>query len=367
MNVDDLSPYTPLLLLALLLLHGVASSLRRAHRARLRGDSYRDELTADGELRAGDAIVAGRVAYAQDAGEAMRVDLEQVGREAESSGAWSHVWTETSRTLTVRPFYLVQGAGPAQRRIRVEPTQASQLFDSLDRKILVSIGVETDAKGASTWRRLRSATLLPEERVWAVGRLARDTDPEAQAQLVGYREHVPTQGWVLRGAPTLLVSSVPLVGHFRERARLHRGQALLCALLLLFPAYFLAARLDRVHGESVVGAVTAASSHTDDENRTTFEAEVEAGGRSWTSETLTEAPAVGQSFRLRVGRWTSNDGVDVHWTGAEIGALGFGLFAAVGVRLALRAYSRRRLPWFRSTKPHVDTGSGRLTRQNATA
>ena len=62
-----------------------------------------------------------------------------------------------------------------------------------------------------------------------------------------------------------------------------------------------------------------------------------------------------------MGDWSSNDGDEVHWTGFELGALFMSLLVALGTRMALERYGRGTLPWFRSTKPYVENGSGRLT------
>ena len=192
--------------------------------------------------------------------------------------------------------------------------------------------------------------------------------PRASPRLVGYRENASTENWVLRGAPTLLVSSVPLVEHFRGRQRLHRVQSAVCALLLLVPVFFLAARLDRVVGETVTGTVTSVSSSTDDDTDVvSYQASVAARGQTWSSESHASAIGQGEPFTLRVGTWSSNDGDEVHWTGGELGGLFAALIGSFVLRVLLRAYSRRQLPWFRSKTPFVEGGSGRLPQGDVTA
>jgi hypothetical protein len=69
------------------------------------------------------------LAYEQGHTLAMQVDLVESGREGKSRSGWSHLWSEESRKLTARPFYLVRAD---ERRIRVEPdARTSQLFDEL--------------------------------------------------------------------------------------------------------------------------------------------------------------------------------------------------------------------------------------------
>ena len=355
-EVFDLIPYFPIVFVVLVLLHGAAGSIRRARRARRRGDSYRGELTAGSVLQAGDAIVAGRVAYATSTHEAVSVELVQVGTETESSGSWSHAWTEVSRKVTVAPFYLVQGTADQQRRIRVQPTRTSQLFDELEKKVVVPVDPPSGKP-----RRQCTASLVPEESVWVVGRLEREQDPEGQPALVGYRDSARSEGWVMRGAPTLLISSVPLVEHFRGRASLHRGQAVLCALVLLAPLYLLAARIDRVQGYPTMGRVIAVSTRTDDDSHvTSYEAILDAHGSTVSGGRFATEPAVGELLPVRLGAWSSNPGYGIAWTDGELAALAALVVGSLALRLGLATYSRRRLPWYRSTRPYVDRGTGRL-------
>src|SRR6185369_6868987 len=121
----------------------------------------------------------GHVALAEGAARAVRVEVEQAGTESESSGVWSHEWTEVSRRVFVEPFYVVDAAG---RRTRVEPRDDVLLVDSMNGKILVNLT-----------RRIRTAELTPGEEVWASGELTAALDPEGATS--GYRD---AAGLVLR-------------------------------------------------------------------------------------------------------------------------------------------------------------------------
>src|SRR5690349_2381857 len=63
------------------------------------------------QLTLGETIVCGRVEVAEGSAKALRIDVDQLGEESESSGVWSHKWTETSRRIDVQPFYLRLDSG----------------------------------------------------------------------------------------------------------------------------------------------------------------------------------------------------------------------------------------------------------------
>jgi hypothetical protein len=166
-------------------------------------------------LEAGETVVRGTVDYAQGQEQAVRVEVDQNGTEAQVSGHWRTTWTETDRRVQVAPFYLVHASG---ERIRVEPTREVHLMDDLDGVVLVDVA-----------RRTRYAELIPGEEVIATGMLSRGHDPEASER--GYRDS--GRGWVLAppaDAPMLL-STHPLDAPFRRRARIFATMAAMVATL----------------------------------------------------------------------------------------------------------------------------------------
>lgn len=346
-----------------LLAQGIGKSFVRARRAKARARGFEQDSDATG-----DGVVEGEVAYAQGESTAMRVDVDQTGSESESSGSWSHKWTESSRKLTVRPFYLVQRRESGRRRIRVEPEEGRcQLYDSFENKILVHLTPAVDPP-----RRTKTATLVPGEPVWAAGRLVRGYDPEAtEAAATAYRENARAEGWVLRGSPTLLVSSYPLAEHFHERATLHRAQMIVCLVLLVLPTFLVVRWLDRVvEGETVTGRVVSVaeqeSCSTDDNSNTQschptgYLSVVNVDGKMWTSEEEDLEPKPGDPFTLRLGAFSSNDGPTACFSGGERTAAFFLLGLTALARIVCGVLRNKTRPWFRSKTPLVDTGSGRI-------
>jgi hypothetical protein len=190
--------------LCLVLPLALVSVALRVRRARLVHAASAGHLVGGkGLLMPGEAVVWGRVQLAEGEAQAVRLEVDQLGSEAESSGTWSHTWTETSRRLTVRPFYL---RTPAGERVRVLAGDNPQLMDALDGKILVN-------------RTLRTciAELTPRESVTAFGELLRARDPEAAPE--GYRS--AAIGWVLQppAGGRMLLCSYPIDRPFVESAR----------------------------------------------------------------------------------------------------------------------------------------------------
>jgi hypothetical protein len=227
-----------------------ALALVRHQRARAR--QAVETMNGTQVLEAGETVVQGRVDLARGFDHAVRVEVDQEGTEGESSGSWSHTWTEVDRRVVVAPFYLVH---PSGERIRVEPTREVHLMDDLDGVILVDLT-----------RRKRYAELIPGEQVIATGTLGTELDPEAGGG--GYRGG--GRSWVLR--PTegaaMLLSTHPLDAPFRRRARTFAVMAAvltvfaLAAHLLLLPYHL------RVWtGETVTATVTNrhVTASTDDE------------------------------------------------------------------------------------------------------
>jgi len=206
-------------------------------------------------LEPGPMMLHGAVEYARDAEHAVRVEVDQLGVENESSGSWSTSWTEAERRMKVAPFYLRLAS---DRRIRVEPTADVYLVDAMDGAIRVDLT-----------RRTRFAELTPGEQIFAYGRLERSLDPER----VGGPYRGESVGLVLlpprRGR--MLLSSHPLGHKFAKRASVHRWSALLLLLVTVaFQLVWLPYHLRRWAGETVQAEITALRHYTtkDDEGDT---------------------------------------------------------------------------------------------------
>jgi hypothetical protein len=181
----------------------IAVALHVRRRRLVHAANARNLAAGTGVLMPGEAIVTGAVELAEGETQAVELQIDQVGTEQESSGTWSHTWTETRRRLTVRPFYLRTGA---RERVRVLAGDDARLMDALDGKILVNRTARTC-----------TAELTPGEVVSAFGQLSRGRDPEAAPQ-GGYRSGAI--GWVMRSPEggRILLSSYPIDRPFTERA-----------------------------------------------------------------------------------------------------------------------------------------------------
>lgn len=103
---------------ALLLVVAIVLCLRYRRRA-ARAEAAFDPTAP---LEPGEALLLGTVEHAHGEETAVRVEVTQEGSESESSGAWSHTWTERERLVRGRPFYLRHAS---DRRIRVESAPCS--------------------------------------------------------------------------------------------------------------------------------------------------------------------------------------------------------------------------------------------------
>lgn len=116
--------------------------------------------------------------------------------------------------MQVTPFDLVLDGG---QRVRVEPPDDVSFVDDLDKKILVD-----------KTRRVLVAELVPGERVWIRGALARRRGARA-----GYRGG---EAELVLGAPKhgrMEVSSEPLAERFRARGAFHLRSAVGLAVVML--------------------------------------------------------------------------------------------------------------------------------------
>ncbi len=321
-------------------------------------------IVGGGALAEGPVVLEGRVAYATEANHAMFVEFIQEGAESESSGSWSYRWTERARRLTIAPFYLETAAG----RVRVEPEPGhAQLADSLEGKILVP--TEEEAKrfkplndGAPM--RKRVATLVSGEHVWVVGRLTGGDDPEGErvANVASYRANAKAESLVLRGAPSLLVSSLSLESHFDERGHMHGRDRNVYGLFALVPLVVAGRFADRAFGVAVRGRIAQVTDLKDDDGDLTgHRLLVDTPLRRIETDVSVRVIAhPTDTIALRLGRMSENLGNEPAYTPGEGGVLLAAWFVVAVVATILRARGRV-LPWYRSEKALlVDTGTGRL-------
>ncbi len=340
----------------------------RWQRSRGRAAGFRASPSTDlrAQAHGGRVVLRGTVSYARASNEAMSLEFIQEGSEEENSGNWSHRWTERSRKLTVAPFYLETAAG----RVRVEPEAGrARLADSLEGKILVPTKEERRELGgrAKGPLRKRVATLVPGESVWVVGVLRTGVDPEASAaeslEAVDYRQNSAPSALVVRGDPTLLVSSIPLADHFEGRARRHGRDALTYALFALAALVLLASFGDRVVGVTERGRVTKVTAVTDDGAVTGHHLDVATSRGPVSGEIDADDPRrMASEVDVRFGRYSHNVGAGAVLGTAEFAFLmnGWLVFGAISAMLATRG---RRLPWFHSEKSLlVEGGGGKLPR-----
>ncbi|XYH93260.1 hypothetical protein ACMHYB_36110 [Sorangium sp. So ce1128] len=324
-----------------------AIALRRSRRERRAAAQAEASFKPDVQLAPGEAVVMGTVEREQGADVAVRVEVEQEGTEAESSGIWSHEWTEKNRKVRVHPFYLRHASGA---RIRVEPNEEVMLVDALDGMILVD-----------RTKRVRVAELVPGEEVFAVGELRRAPDPEAPTQ--GYRGRA--QGYLLvppsYGRPMLL-SSEPLGQRFARRAAFHLRWAVAAAVAALaFNAVFAPFHARRWLGETVDVRVTQLRENEEDDDNTHYEVSMRAADGAALSDEVSPA----DFFRLRgverlkaryVPSWRSASTIGPDVTVHSAAYIALPLLGVLALAYVLRAHSTR--PWYE--RKLVEQGSGKL-------
>jgi hypothetical protein len=195
---------------ALLVIAIVRSSVHR-RREKL---AHKAALKQNEPLHPGPSVLAGVVAD-EGEGDAVVVEIDQLGREYKTKSGWAHQWSEVRRSVVATPFYVVRANG---ERVRVEPDSRVFLIDKLD---------VTERTGHD--QRVRRARLSPGEHVFILGEMVRAPDPK----LGGYRE--AAEGWVLRPprGERMLVSTEPLEDRHRARARIWFHLAWVGAALLL--------------------------------------------------------------------------------------------------------------------------------------
>lgn len=349
----DVAPATALVAIVatsvVLLVLAVLARARARRRDRLAAEEAAALRDPAGALREGECVLSGVVEHAPGHDVAVRVEITQHGTESESSGSWSHRWTEVDRRVVVAPFFLKL---PDGTRVRVEPPRDVDVADDLDRKVLIS-----------RRSRVRSAELVPGEVIHARGRLERggDASPEAAT---GYRD--VEWGWVLRPARRrMMLSSRPLGEGLRQRAVFHRFYSGVAVFVLAVFHVSLAGYYTRACGR-VEQATVLDTKHErerdgDGDLVDTYLVTVKLSDRVRPTTREVDADAyrsarAAETIPVRRGALNSSYGARPTAGTTHL------LVAAIGTALLLIAYHRRRQgsrPWFRR---RVDEqGSGRLS------
>jgi hypothetical protein len=225
LSTGKLEPISSMLLVygtgGVLALGLVATALVvHAHQKKRGRQAERAFTCENSALEAGQAAVRGTVEFAAGSDSAFRVEIEQEGSESRVENGWACSWTERSREVSARAFYLRL---PSGERVRVEPGRDTLLMDDL-----------TATRQTGPTSRLRIAELEQGEQVVASGHLERDLDPESREG--GYRRQ--GVGWVMRAPATgrLVLSSKPLHPPFYRRARIALVEAL-CVFVAAVPCH----------------------------------------------------------------------------------------------------------------------------------
>ncbi|MBL9014129.1 MAG: hypothetical protein JNL83_08125 [Myxococcales bacterium] len=185
-----------------------------------------------------DVVLAGLVRHFEDNDVAVKVSIRQSGSESESSGSWSHSWTEIDRDIVVRPFLLELSSG---QLVLVHPPKNVDVADALDQKVWINRN-----------ERVLSAELVPGERIFARGRLERSD----QAVPGGAYRDV-AWGWALGPSDgQMLLSSEPLGAGLRQRAAFHRRFAIWGVALLVVAQVTLAGYYGRLFGHTATATIT---------------------------------------------------------------------------------------------------------------
>jgi hypothetical protein len=341
-----MSPELALLVVAgsaIALATGVVVGLVRArHRNRLAEAAEASVGAKPPRLVEGsDVVLTGVVRHAAERDVAVKISVTQQGSESESSGSWSHSWTEIDREIVLAPFLLELAD---KTHVLVEPPRNVDVADTLDQKVWIARD-----------RRVLSAELVPGEMIYARGRLERSDQVVATR---GYRD--VEWGWTLRPSHgQMLLSSEPLGAGLRKRAEFHRHFAWYALALLAATQLSLVWFYARVAGQTVTETVTDTGTYetTDNDGDTHYHAavevkhtEIEIDGDDFSRV------AKGDNVPIRFAsddNWQLGSSPTIHW--------GHGLvlgFVSIGVWLSYRGRRRSSRPWFR--RKVNETGSGRL-------
>jgi hypothetical protein len=189
-------------------------------RSRRRAAAMRAALSGKvGPLRPGQTVLRGIVETDTPDGRAVALELRQIGENIQGKNGMQHRWTEVSRSVDARPFYLRLEDG---RAVRVEPDSRVFIVDQLDK-------VDRQIREVRT----RIAEIRHGDMVYAIGTLVEGYDPKAQTES-GYRG-TNAKTLVLRAEnrrAMLLSTEVPTERHVR-REGFHGNWALAIAALMV--------------------------------------------------------------------------------------------------------------------------------------
>ena len=194
----------------------VVAASRLLHHRSLRAQDAAAERAIP-VLQAGPAVLAGVVDLDDPAAPAVRIRIEEQGREWQDKNGWHHEWRETGRTVAANPFHLVLGSG---ERLYVEPDERAFLIDAL---------ATVEQAGL---RRAREAALSQGERVTVAGRLAIGRDGERAAR-GGYRDGGASLTLQAPRGQRMLVSAGSLAARHTLWVRFYAATVALVALALV--------------------------------------------------------------------------------------------------------------------------------------
>lgn len=169
-----------------------------------------------GPLRAGPFVLVGTVEV-EDGATPLTIRIVQFGKEWKVKGGWSHSWTETSRTVDVRPFVVRRDDGTT---IKVEPGLRVVLHDNLSR-----------FEHASPTTRTRIAEVKPGDRIYVAGKLV---DVGVHGGGGVYREAPRMPRLIPASTGPMVLSTEAPGGTARRLGRLHRSCVLAISALLAF-------------------------------------------------------------------------------------------------------------------------------------
>jgi hypothetical protein len=194
-------------------------------------------------LRPGRALLSGEVETGGEPGPVVMLSIEQTGRESQSrNGITTQLWTETGRSLTVRPFYIVLASG---ERVRVEPDGHTRFAGKID-----------STERIDPAHRRRIAEVAAGARITVSGVLEHGHDPGTPGE--GYRGS--GEGFVLhppKAGHLRLSLTPPGTGRF-ARSSFHMKWAAVIAVatVLLHGGLFLHFHLLRIRGQLEYAEIT---------------------------------------------------------------------------------------------------------------
>lgn len=290
-----------------------------------------------------DVLLAGIVQHFENHDVAVKVVITQDGDENESSGSWSHSWTEINREIILAPFLLELANG---EKVRVDPPKNVEVADALDQKVWINRN-----------KRVLTAELVPGEKIYARGRLERSDQAVAGS---AYRDN--SWGWALRatGGSQMLLSSEPLGAGMTKRAAFHRRSAwgtlvFLVGIQLSLLGFWTRMLFGHVERATVVSKHDQTGRDSDGDEYTEYFLSIRVDNVE-VSEDDFERVRAGTELPIRVvsrDSWSLGPRATINWWHALI---------IIPIALCvLIAYPLRRKatrPWFR--RKVNESGSGRL-------